>query len=221
MATTETSLTSSPISAETQRRLSATPTQGTEDLELPGLPDELWDELRSEGGNGRWTTTDRVRAALVYSTVGGSKRTEAITGVPEETVRHWKNYAPWWNKVVHHVHKFNNQKHIASLTQTILAAGEELADRVKNGEYVYDKEGNMCLDANGVPKRRKLTAHSLAVDGIAIPGQRRALLLGDPTSRQETSGVETMRELKELFQTIGIKRVKNITPEPLVIDQAD
>lgn len=185
---------------------------GTDSLpdDIPGLPQELWEELIDFGdgsAHGSWGPIDRVRAVVARLTYGSSVKAGEMTGIPHRTIRDWGKQA-WWPKVLYHVHKMYNDEIIADLTQTVVQASKQLKDRVVNGNLVYNSEGDPVLDQDGNHKRRKLNAHELAIDGIAIPFERRAMLLGNASIGNRDNQASTLRELKELFREIGIGQKK-------------
>ena len=194
------------------------PATTDESIETPTIPDELWDELleTNKGAQKKcYSPEQKIRLVAAYVNIGSLNKAAKQNNIPQQTAQHWKKQ-PWFNRVKQEVYKNCNDKIISGLSQITLKATQELQDRMEHGEYVYDKEGKVMLDEEGEPRRKKLTAHSLAVDGIAIPSEKRAVLQGnDPRKKNDT--VETLRELRKLCHEMG--QVKNITPESRLIEQ--
>ena len=185
------------------------------DIDLPGIPDELWEELTYDERTGKWSALDRLRAATALFVLGTSKKAEEQTGIPHETIRYWKRSCAWWPKVMHHIYRFHDERTAADLRMTIRDAAIQLRDRIENGNFVT-KDGAPVLDENGNPLRRPLTAHELAVDGVAIPSQRLAFLMGEAPANN--GAADTLRELRKLFQEVG-KQAQNVTKDSVLIDQ--
>lgn len=169
----------------------------------PIISDDLWREIVSFGEKTKkeFVTPPeyKVMAVVLYANTGSAEKVGAKIGVTGKTVRIWKR-EPWWGKIEQAIFKAKNSKIAHSLTRTIEAATEQLEDRVKNGEYVY-KNNELVLDEEGNPVRKKLNAHALSIDGIAIPSDKRALILGGNIVKNDSANI--LKELKELFIEIG------------------
>lgn len=203
---------------------SATPTSATdnaiaeldeieESLEPPQLPDELWQEITEQ--HCKYSASERVRAVMGFIATGSRLGAGRVTGIPSEAMRRWM-VQPWWQKVMDECYRIMNQQFSADLTRTAMKAAKELNDRVQNGEYVYDKEGNMLLDEHGVPKRTKLTSKRLAFDGLAIPVQQRAIVTGSKERTDKESTQKILKQIRDAFLEIG--QTKNVTKETTLIE---
>ena len=108
----------------------------------------------------------------------GTKKNVACrtTGVPYQTYVKWI-HQPWYNQVIELLKiEFDNQLD-ATLTGTAHNAIEGLNDRIENGEYYVDKEGN--------EKRKPMSGRDLGVTFATI-FDRRQLLRNKPTSVSES-----------------------------------
>jgi len=161
----------------------------------PGLPDELWEEL-AEGGR-KWTPKDKIRAVAVYVNFKSFVRASKDTNIPRETIMKWAK-KPWWLKVVHEFYRHYNEEHIATLSRTMLVASEKLLDRVVNGEYVYDKDtGRKLLEEDGTIIRQELKTHTLAVDCLAIPIDKLAVMRGFDTKKSTDSDRNMLKDCQD------------------------
>jgi len=196
------------------------------EIETPGLSDELWAELNDfcEKPTGGVLTKCRpdeiVKTVVAYATLGGSRKACAATGVPAATIRGWKQRQAWWPKIIAEVYAMQNEEHLSDLNSIIIKAGKELNDRVDNGDYVYDKEGKLITDTDEdgkeVPRRKKLSTHALAVDCLAIPTDKRALITGAKATTQETSSLAHLENIMRMCIDVG--KEKDITEQSRIID---
>lgn len=179
----------------------------------PIIPDELWTELADKS---KWTPEQKVHAVIAYVNHGYFKRASKDTGIPRQTIQGWAKQS-WWPKVTDCIYSMKSQKIASLYVNTIECGAEQLLDRTKNGEYVYDKEGNMLYeqdgekldaDRNPIPKRKKLTAHSLAIDTIAIPQDKLAVLKGSTVNPKKEDSLKYLEELGKVLHEVGKQALK-------------
>jgi len=182
----------------------------------PIIPGDLWAELADKS---KWTPEQKVHAVIAYVNHGYFKRASKATGIPRQTIQGWAKES-WWLKVTDCIYNMKSQKIASLYVNTIEHGAEQLLDRTKNGEYVYDKSGNMQYeenedgeqklddDGNPVPKRKKLTAHSLAIDTIAIPQDKLAVLKGSTVNTKKDAALEHLMELSKLLHEVGVQALK-------------
>ena len=171
---------------------------------------EVWHDLEV-GRNNKYTIDQRVQAVCYYAVLGNSLKVERLLGIPASTIRHWRGM-DWWPIVISEVRKAKDQELDAMLTDVMHKATEQLLDRVENGDEVVTKDGDIV--------RKKLGAKDLAVAGLAVPYDKRALMRGDPTSRVEKkssdeilTGIAT--QLEAVLDKVETKL--NIEP-PITVD---
>lgn len=185
----------------------------TNEASTPIISDDLWAELADKS---KWTPEQKVHAVIAYVNHGYFKRASKVTGIPRQTIQGWAKES-WWSKVTDCIYSMKSQKIESLYVNTIECGAEQLLDRTQNGEYVYDKTGNMLYeqdgeklddDGNPVPKRKKLTAHSLAIDTIAIPQDKLAVLKGSTVNTKKDAALEHLKELSKLLHEVGVQALK-------------
>lgn len=178
------------------------------------IPDELWEELTDNTQSPNpYPPEDKIRAVVAHVNHGSINRAAKAVNIPRKTVEYWSK-STWWPKVKHQVYRLCDDQMVATQTRLAQKALEEAEDRILNGEYVYDKDGDLVLDDDGKPKRKKLPIKDVMVYGHAIPLDKRALLKGEGPKRKD-SGTEFLKELRGLLYDVG---AKNITPQSVLID---
>ena len=160
--------------------------------------------------NVKYTPDQRVQAVAAWIITGSSRKVEQYTGIPANTVRWWMRASSWWPVVRDKLRAVYQDSLDSKLTNIIHKSTDQLEDRIDNGNYERDrKTGNMV--------RVPLDAKELALAGLAIPMDKRALMRGDPTSRSAKSGAGVLEDLTKLamaFATIVRQNdPKNITSE--------
>lgn len=202
--------------------------------DIPLIPDELWleiSDLKGKKGSRAFSPIEKVETVAHWVNTGSDASVSKITGINRCTIGRWRNNSSWWPKVILCFYRMKEQKIEATLINTIESGSDQLLDRAKNGEYVYDAEGNMRYekdedglklddDGNPIPKRKKLSAHSLAVDTIAIPQEKLAVLRGTSPKDKKDTALETLKELRKLLHEVGVKALaKDITKDSTLIEQ--
>ena len=145
------------------------------------------------GGGVKYTPEEKVTTVMGWVVTGSLKRASEMSGVPYETVKKWKQEAPWWEKAVIEARRVADRKLDGKLTSILTKAVDELLVRLRKGNVKLDiRTGNTYFES--VP------AHQLGQIITALHGVR-ALLRGDPTARTETvSKLEELRDLKKEFE---------------------
>jgi len=85
--------------------------------------------------------TDRLKAVSLYMTYGNMTRVSKETGISQATLSEWKNKTEWWHEVFEAIRKEKNDEFDAMATRIIHLAGEQLEDRLVNGDHVVVKNG--------------------------------------------------------------------------------
>lgn len=146
--------------------------------------------------NGKWSIDDKIAAATAFVYTGNSKASSRMLmkwgiEIPDSTIRWWATQSTWWPELVKQVRKDKDEEIDALQTEIIHRSGEELLDRVNNGEETVTKDGYIV--------RRKMTGRDLAmVHGTAW--DKRSLKRGNPTSRVEKSDSDALDELTSRFE---------------------
>lgn len=186
------------------------------------IDENIWSDLR-DSSSGKYEPQDLLDAVAIYSSVGTLGNTSRLTGIPKSTLSAWKNKAPWWPALLKQTHTVLNDLIATRLTSIVLTATEQLHEQLVNGVPVYDKNGlPVMLPKEGqesVPDeekeytqlKRPFTPRELAMDALAIPFDKRALLKGDPTSKVEhVSHKEKLKEMETLFKELSEREKKTV-----------
>lgn len=159
----------------------------------------------------KWLPEDRIKACLYHIILGSSIKASKYCGIPAVTIRYWTRQQ-WWQEASRQIRKTQNELLDIKLTTIINKTSDQLLDRIENGEYKLAPNGEII----------KIPMHSrdLAVAGMAVPFDKRALIRGDPTSRIERTGVdETLKKLKDHFEQL-VKPQGN-SRNPCLIENGD
>lgn len=131
-----------------------------------------------------------------------------MAGIDGNTVRHWKNRAPWWNEAVNHVQKQFGQQFEAKITgiqNQILIA---LKNRISKGDEVITKDGDRL--------RKEVGAKELAgIYGILEDKKLRAKGLGI-TDGSDPSSI--LKKIEHKMEDMA-KEMDRRTNEKVVSDQ--
>ena len=174
------------------------------DLDLPSID---YDLFKGYGNGSPFSTADMIRCAAYSCIYPSSYKVSKLTGVPDRTIRAWRQNAPWWPELIRQIKKHKNEELDAELTNIIMSAAEGLQDRLENGDTVLDKHG----------EERKIPLKAMDIAKVlGIGYDKRALLRGDPTSRTEKIGSQEMlKQLKNTFEAMA-----KGNKDPQVIDDA-
>ena len=146
----------------------------SEVAELPVEEKELdWDLKALNHPQSKYTADQKVSAATTYVLTGSLKKAATNSGVPHQIVRDWSSKSNWWSDAIAKVRKEKQDELDASMTTTIQLAMNEAVDRIKDGDFVKEKDGSLSR----IPMKGK----ELAV-AMAVMFDKRSLIRGDATS---------------------------------------
>jgi hypothetical protein len=159
--------------------------------------------------NKTYTEKQKMEAACAFAVAGNSRRVSEITGIPEGTIRSWKN-TEWWFETMEQIQKEENEELDTKLTALLNKAVDTVNDRLENGDVIYDTK-------RGILAKKPVSGKDAAII-TAITLDKRQLLRGQPTSRVERiSQDERLSKLAEQFKKFSeAKEIKNVQYE--VID---
>ena len=145
--------------------------------------------------NGKYTPEEKLYAVVAYMVEGNSVRASKRTGIPADTIRWWKNNAPWWNDAMKEGRRQYQDQLDAHLTRIIHKGAEEVAERLEKGDEIVTKDGDV--------RRKKMAGRDVATT-MAILYDKRALLRGDPTSNPGRGG-QALDALAKRFEEFADK----------------
>lgn len=124
----------------------------------------------------KYSAEKKLAAVTAYVMTGTCRQAARVTGLSHQIISEWKNKAAWWPEA-YRMAKLERQEEMDGvMTAIIHEAGNQILDRVINGDEVINKDGDVV--------RRKMGGKELATT-LGITYDKRALLRGDPTSRTE------------------------------------
>jgi hypothetical protein len=141
-----------------------------------------------KGNPSYYTDDEKIAAVAAYAAAGTCTRASEVTGIPDYRIRRWK-MEPWWEELIQRVRMEKDEELDAKMSKIIDKALEELQDRVNDGDY--------RMNPNGQLKRVPITAK----DAVTVTKQiidKRQLLRGRPTSI--SGSVTTTQHLKNLAE---------------------
>ena len=130
----------------------------------------------------------KLKAVALFCSLGNYKRVAQELGIPEGTIKDWKNKSPWWDDLSIKIRKEQQRDLDALLTNTIHKAIGQLTDRLDNGDLKYDSKSGELI-------RVPVGAKDLSVT-MAVLYDKRALLRGEATSIR-TESKTSLQQLEE------------------------
>ena len=164
---------------------------------------------KTDGTSVQWSDKKKWEAVTTYLATGNQNLTCKLTGVPEETFRHWRR-KDWFKDMVAEIRAQEGSKTDAKMSKIIDQALDAVADRLLNGDYILDSKTG---EVKRIPPKMKDTAQVL--DKII---DKRQLIRKEPTKITE-SVMNQEQLLKKIANQFEIM-VRGRTPEELEIEDA-
>jgi hypothetical protein len=139
----------------------------------------------------KYTTEDKLQAAMAYLITGNAVDASKVCGIPRETIRDWTRET-WWADFLGECRKEKNEELDAAFTDILHRAVGEVKDRITNGDEVIDTK-------TGTKNRRKVSARDATLVA-AVLVDKRAILRGEPTRISKT--ISEKDRLKTLAQDL-------------------
>lgn len=86
-----------------------------------------------------WSEKKRVEAATAHAMGLSAPMIAAATGVPAQTIRHWR-MADWFKDLVEEIRREDDNTVDAKLTKIVSKSLDSIVDRLENGDFMFDKE---------------------------------------------------------------------------------
>lgn len=139
--------------------------------------------------NHNWPKEKKLQAVVQWLALGNMKLVEATTGVNYGLLRQWK-MQPWWKEFELEVRNTDNLQLDTKLTKLVDKSLEAVADRLENGEAIWDsKTGTIQRKPVNMKDSAKVATDLLT---------KRELLRGNATSRTEAAQIPMQDQLKLL-----------------------
>lgn len=127
-----------------------------------------------------WPMEKRIECVSKYLVLGNLSLVAQLTGVSIATLEVWKKQ-PWWADLTNEVKATRRVQQDSKLSQIVDRALDTIADRLENGEHVYDQKTGSIVRKPVALRDANNTANTLM--------QRQAIL--EKLSREDNSNKET------------------------------
>jgi len=146
----------------------------------------------------QYTTDQKLEACALYAIHGKAKRVSELTGIPENTITHWKNHSDWWE---HHIVSIRAQTRdytLSRIEKAIEKAFDKTDEALELGDVVkvdWDRDtGEEKAIRAPVKGKDAATIAAIMID-------KRQILLNQPTSiRGDAAGgmADLLKQFKDL-----------------------
>ena len=120
-----------------------------------------------------WSEAKRIEVATAHAMGLKAPMIEVATGVPAQTIRHWR-LADWFKDLVDELRRDDDSEVDAKLTKIVGKSLDSVVDRLENGDFMYD------------PKAKTFVRRPVYIKDITrvadVMFDKRNLLRGKPTS---------------------------------------
>lgn len=108
-----------------------------------------------------WDDKKKVDVVTTWLAVGKMPLVEALTGVPSNTLRAWKQQ-PWWGDLVREIQTESDQELDTKLATIVDKSLAVVLDRIENGDFVLNSKTG---EVTRIPTKLK-DVHRVSVDLI-------------------------------------------------------
>lgn len=154
-----------------------------------------------------WSEQKRIEVATAHAMGLKAPMIEAATGVPSQTIRHWR-MQDWFKDLVSEMQREEDIEVDAKFTKILNKSLDSVVDRLENGDFMFDKK-------KGTFVRRPIYIKDAAKVADLV-FDKRNLLRGKPTTISAKQEQMTDRLTKLALEFERFVKAKDITSE--VID---
>lgn len=151
--------------------------------------------------NRPWSDSQKLETVTTYLMLGGNVALTAATlKIPEVTVRYWKK-SEWWQEVESELRREENLQLSARLKNLVEKSLDVVADRLENGDWIYDQK-------TGELKRKPVIlkdAHKVAVD---LVDKRQKLQTNENFTVAAEQIEDKLSKLAKAFEDLASKKPK-------------
>lgn len=157
------------------------------DRELQKTFQEIDEAQKSRIGI-KYDSRQKLRAALAYIVTASSGKASQLTGIPSQTIRYWKQEAPWWPVAVKYALAAQREELDAKLGELVSKGLDGALSGMDRGDPVITRK--KFKDEDGIWQEKVVIEYVplKAKDLMAIASAARdkqAVLRGEPTSITE------------------------------------
>lgn len=152
----------------------------------------------------QYSDLDMERAVAAFVVHGTFAAAERETGVKAAAIAKRRERNPaWFDELALKIRLEHEEEHRSKIRSVIVTALDQLADRVLNGDYAQDKDGNYTI-------RKPMIGRDLVIaSGTMIDKLR--LSLGQPTSiagKSADTAQDKLAVLRQAAQDVAVTRAK-------------
>ena len=160
--------------------------------------------------NMRWSDKQKMEAIQHYLLVGNLALTARVMGIPEITLRQWKNHE-WWKDAVEDLKLQENMEMSVRLKRLVEASLIAVEDRLIQGDWMYDqKSGQMVRKPVNIRD-----AHKVAVD---LMDKRTMLEKATSPAQEAVQDDNRLEQLAEKFASFVLKKTEQ---PPVIVEVTD
>lgn len=86
-----------------------------------------------------WSDAQKIECVTMWLATGNLRLTAATLGIPEQTARQWRA-TQWWKEIAEEVQLQDRMVMSASAKKIIDKSLEVVADRLEQGDWIYDQK---------------------------------------------------------------------------------
>ena len=149
-----------------------------------------------------WPEKTRIEVATAHAMGLNAPMIEVATGVPTQTIRHWRTM-DWFKDLVAELQREDDYSADAKLTKIVNKALDTVVDRLENGDFMFDPKSQKFV-------RKPLLARDVTKIADTM-FDKRNLLRGKPTSisgKQEQISDRLAKLAIEFARFVNAKEIK-------------
>lgn len=145
--------------------------------------------------------SSRIETVKTFLIFGGSTRlTSAAMKIPEQTIYQWRRQE-WWHELERELKQQENMQLSARLKKIVERSLDVVADRLENGDFIYDQK-------TGEMRRKPVAmkdAHKVAIDSNT---QRQLLEQNENFVVAQEQVQDKLAKLAEAFASLSKPKVE-------------
>jgi len=162
--------------------------------------------------NVHWSDKQKTEAVTSYLLLGNLALTARVLNIPEVTLRYWKQ-STWWKEVETEIKLQDDLQLSAKLKKIVEGSLTVVADRIENGDWIYDqKTGQMVRKPVALKD-----AHKVAVETAKQRQELDKRTVAPATAEQDD---DKLKKLAEKFAVFAMQKIEN-KPEPVVLEMVE
>ena len=170
---------------------------------------------------GWWPVEKRAEVVAAYISLGRSNLVEAVTGVPNGTVRQWKTQ-DWWRELEYQLRSENNLEVDAKLQKIVNKSLDAVLDRVENGDFFYDvKTGSVQRTPAKLRDLAKVASEAVDKSVLLQKFTKRAEDAPDMQTHLEKLAQSFAEVMKTQIQAVAAKKERLIENDYAIHDERE